>query len=54
MLADVLILVIVLIIGGLMGISALLVFIYALWAMQENEADRNHSDSVRQNKGNPW
>jgi hypothetical protein len=53
MLADVFTLVIVLLIGGLLGISALLIFIYALWAMQDHEADRSYQDSVRKDKGNP-
>jgi hypothetical protein len=54
MLADIFVLVIVLMIGGMLGVGALLVFIYALWAMQDNEADRSHQNSVRKDKGDSW
>jgi len=54
MLADIFTLVIVLLIGGVLGVSALLIFICALWAFQDNEANRSNQDSVRKNEGNPW
>jgi heme/copper-type cytochrome/quinol oxidase subunit 2 len=54
MLVDIFTLVMVLMIGGAIGICALLIFIYALWAMQENETDRSYQDAVRKNEGNPW
>lgn len=54
MLVDIFTLVMVLMIGGAIGICALLIFIYALWAMQENEADRSYQDAVRKDEGNPW
>jgi hypothetical protein len=51
MLADIFTLIIVLLIGGMLGVSALLIFIYALWAFQDNESDRSHQDALRKNKG---
>lgn len=54
MLVDIFTLVMVLMIGGAIGICALLIFIYALWAMQENETDRSYQDSVWKDEGNPW
>lgn len=53
MLADIFTLVMVLMIGGALGICVLLIFIYALWAMQENETDRSNQDSVRKSEGKP-
>lgn len=52
--ADILTTVIVLLIGACIGMGALMVFIYALWSLQDNEANRTRPNPHEQNKGNPW
>lgn len=52
--ADILTLVIVLLIGACIGMGGLMIFIYALWSLQDDEATRTHPNSHKQNEGNPW
>jgi hypothetical protein len=52
MLENVLTWVIVFFIGGALTCAAVMIFMYCLWAMQEDETDRSHTDVDKQDKGN--